>query len=157
MNVSQNQVLANVFAKALISNTSASRYARLSFVDLVSATVLTKTFQKAIKSANTLFGIEDENKVIHRRLTKKAAKITKHAAKKHAKKQHSKIVVSDGTGDAPIAIVKTAGKRGRPKGSKNKPKSISAQSMPIEDPIDLIDLDLTEPVESYEDTPLNEL
>ena len=141
----QNEVLTNVFTKHLTSAASAPRYAKLSFTELVSAVVLTKTFQKAVKSANSLFGIEDENKVIHRRFTKKAAKVTK----RHAKKQHAKdlnVAVAEAKIVDPNAPKKH---RGRPKGSKNKVKGepTIAESKPL-----VVDIEETDPVDSDEET-----
>ena len=112
-----NQALTNVFSKALIANTNAPRYAKASFAELVSATMLTKAFQRAIKSAETLFGVAVENKVIKRKLARKEKN-------KHAKVQKA-------VSGAPKA------KRGRPLGSKNKPKVAGiepAQSKPLVDP-----------------------
>jgi hypothetical protein len=119
-----NQALTNVFSKALIVNSNAPRYARVSFAELVSATMLTKAFQRAVKSAETLFGLVAENKVIKRKLK---AKVTKRHAKKHAKVTK----LADG-------VVKVAGssRRGRPKGSKNKPKLALAESRPLVDPVE---------------------
>jgi hypothetical protein len=112
-----NQALTNVFSKALIVNSNAPRYTRASFAELVSATMLTKTFQRSLKAAETLFGLVSEDKVIKSKL-----KVTKRHAKKHAKV--AKVV----------GTVKVAGKRGRPKGSKNKPKVALAESRPVVDP-----------------------
>lgn len=142
----QNQVLANAFSKALILNTAVPRYAKMPFVDLVSATMLTKTFQRAIKAADALFGISDENKAVTRKV--------KHAAKKHAKKAHAKTVTSDGS-EPSITIVKH-GKRGRPKGSKNKAKVVVTEPVIAESKPLVVDIEDSEPI-TDEDTPLNEL
>src|ERR1035437_10376605 len=114
MNLSQNQVLTNVFAKDLITNASTKRFARLSFVDLVSATVQSKTFQRAIKPADSLFGISaDENQAVSRKV-KHANKSLKPAAK-HAKKQHNKFSKEVTMSDTDTHTPKRH--RGRPKGS----------------------------------------
>lgn len=125
MNI-QNATLTNVFSKALIANSNAPRYARATFAELVSATMLSKSFQHAIKAAENLFGIAAEDKVIKRKLKHvKKAKVSKRHTKKHAKV-------------APVAEEGTPKpKRGRPKGSKNRPKPPvgiepePAQSMPL--------------------------
>jgi hypothetical protein len=145
----QNQVLANAFSKALISNTAAPRYAKMPFVDLVSATVLTKTFQRAIKAADSLFGISaDENKAVSRKV-----KHAKRAAKKHAKKQvksAKEVTMSDTDTNTPKR------KRGRPAGSKNKPKVAPVTEPTVAESKPLF-VDIEEPEPTDEDTPLNEL
>lgn len=134
-----NQALTNVFSKALIVNSNAPRYARANFVDLVSATMLSKSFQRAIKAAENLFGVTDEDKVITRKIkhAKKAkgkVKITKHA-KKHAKRAAAPV---DPNAPKPL--------RGRPKGSKNKPKVVEtpiAETRPLVDPTDETEPNIT--------------
>src|ERR1035437_414334 len=149
MNLSQNQVLTNVFAKDLITNASTKRYARLSFVDLVSATVLSKTFQRAIKAADSLFGISaDENKAVSRKVKHAKKSLTKRAAKKQHSKSAKEVTMSDT--DTPKR------KRGRPAGSKNNPKvapvtePTTAESKPL-----FVDIE-DEPI-TNEDTPISEL
>ena len=123
-----NAALTNVFSKALIVNANAPRYARSTFAELVSATMLTKSFQRAIKSADALFGIA-EDKVITRKL--KHAKRTKHAKVAKVRKAKASKLNADGSPRKP---------RGRPKGSKNKPKLLIepsvAESRPLVDPAD---------------------
>lgn len=117
-----NQALTNVFSKALIVNSNAPRYARVSFAELVSATMLTKAMVRAIKSAEALFGVTVENKIVKGRLARKVK-----ATKRHAKVQKA----VSGTPKA---------KRGRPLGSKNRPKLPLAQSMPIVDTVESIEI-----------------
>jgi len=123
-----NQALTNVFSKALITNASAPRYARMSFPQLVSATMLTKSFQRAIKSADALFDI----------VTEKAVPKVKHAKRtKHAKVAKASKVNKDGSPRKP---------RGRPKGSKNRPKVeavVAAESRPLVDPTENIEPSIT--------------
>lgn len=113
-----NQALTNVFSKALIANSTAPRYARASFTELVKDTLSTKNIQRAIKAANALFGTATEDKVIKHRVRKV----------KHAKKLAVK--------SPKVARDPNAPKRGRPKGSKNKPKVevLAAESRPMVDP-----------------------
>lgn len=122
-----NQVLTNVFTKSLITNSSAPKFAKLSFAELVSATVLSRRFQKAVRSANSLFGIDEAVEAPVKR-----AKRGRKATKKHAKVSHAKSVKAAGS-------MPSKAKRGRPLGSKNKPKTIlivpevnePAQSQPL--------------------------
>jgi hypothetical protein len=145
-----NSVLTNVFSKELIHNASAPRYAKTRFVDLVSATVLSKHFQRAIKNANALFGLDTaiEDKVIAKRF-KKAAK-----TKKHAKKQHSKSAKEVTMSDTNTPKRKA----GRPLGSKNKPKVAPVEPTIAESkPLVIEDIEEVEPQTDPDDIPLSEL
>lgn len=106
-----NTMLANTLRDSLVENAANGR-----FKTLVNDVLTSPKFRKALNAAEALFGTTP---VRHKRV-KKVVKATKRAMKKAAK------VVDP---NAPKA------KRGRPKGSKNKPKvapttEITAESRP---------------------------
>jgi hypothetical protein len=112
-----NTMLANSLRESLISAVNSPRYANLKFSALVASILSSAKFRRALKAADELFG---GIKLVATK-TKKVRKAHRRTRTVHAKKASNPV--------DPNAAPK---KRGRPKGSKNKPKTeaIVSESRP---------------------------